>query len=400
MTISTDDDDNFEFVTTGEKESDKNRMVAVNGVNPPIEWAGSGNAAVLDLDSRFTFASHVAWWDNRLWLGNTNANFNRVWRSDILDIETWGATSFYNVSNDITALVPMQNALAIHTRDGIHTLTPTGNTTIPFQLQQRTQAGTIASRACLTLPNERQLFVRPDGIYMWSGGDEIRKISYALDDGFWPSLNSARLAHIHAVYYPSVNEVWFFIPYGSSTNMNYAIIYNERFEIWMGPYSGFERGCSALVGDTPHAGGFDGILYDMVSTNDNDAGSAIAANFITGAPAPEGGDVRLRWLYSRTYFDESGDYDVTVTQESGGLTSVTGLLNLVGSGFVLDTDKVDVGKLGSLRMVSADLDMSGYDPQSSLQFTNNNNNETFRVRHTHLQYLPIGRMRKSKAGVS
>ena len=110
--------------------------------------------------------------------------------------------------------------------------------------------------------------------------------------------------------------------------------------------------------------------------------------------------MRLRWLYSRTYFDESGDYDVTVTQESGGLTSVTGLLNLVGSGFVLDTDKVDVGKLGSLRMVSADLDMSGYDPQSSLQFTNNNNNETFRVRHTHLQYLPIGRMRKSKAGVS
>jgi len=51
-------------------------------------------------------------------------------------------------------------------------------------------------------------------------------------------------------------------------------------------------------------------------------------------------------------------------------------------------------------MVSADLDMSGYDPHSSLQFTNNNNNETFRIRHTHLQYLPIGRMRKSKAGVS
>ena len=304
------------------------------------------------------------------------------------------------MGDDITALVPMQNALAIHTREGIHTLTPTGNASIPFQLQQRTQAGTIAPRACLTLPNERQLFVRPDGIYLWQGGDEVRKISYALDDGFWPNMNSARLAHIHAVYYPSVNEVWFFIPYGSNTKMNYCIIYNERFEIWMGPYTGFERGCSALVSDKPHAGGFDGKLYDMVSTNDNDAGSAISANFITGAPPPQGGDTRLRWLYSRTYFDESGDYDVTVTQESGGLTSVTGLLNLVGSGFTLDTDQVDVGKLGSLRMVSADLDMSGYDPHSSLQFTNNNNNETFRIRHTHLQYLPIGRMRKPKAGVS
>ena len=139
----------------------------------------------------------------------------------------------------------------------------------------------------------------------------------------------------------------------------------------------------------------------MVSNNDNDAGSAISANFITGAPAPQGSDVRLRWLYSRTYFDEeSADYNVVVTQESGGLTSVTGNLNLVGSGFTLDSDRVDVGKLGSLRMVSADLDMSGYDPQSSLQFTNNNNNQTFKIRRTHLQYRSIGRMRKSKAGVS
>ena len=86
VTITAGDDNNFEFVTTGEKESSNNRMVAVNGVNPPIEWAGSGNLAALDLDSRFTTASHVAWWDNRLWLGNTNANANRVWRLSLIHI--------------------------------------------------------------------------------------------------------------------------------------------------------------------------------------------------------------------------------------------------------------------------------------------------------------------------
>lgn len=400
LTITAGDDNNFKFVTTGEKASGNNRMVATNGIDAPIVWGGSGNAAALNLDGRFTTAKSVAWWDNRLWLANTNANDNRIWRSDILDIETWGASNYYNVGEEITALVPMQNSLAIHTRNGIYTLTPTGNAAIPFQLQQRTQAGTVASRACLTLPNERQIFVRPDGVYMWSGSEEITKISYALDDGFWPDLNNGRLEYIHAVYYPSVNEVWFFIPTAASTNMDNCIIYNERFDIWFGPYTGFQRGCSALVDETPHAGGFDGKLYNMVSSVYNDAGSSIQATFVTGAPAPVGGDVRLRWLYSRTYFDQTGDYNLLIQQESGGLVATSNNLNLQTAGFQLDLSQLDLDRLGSLRMVSADTDMTGYDAQCSLQFVNNNANEYFRIRRTHLVYRPVGRVRKASAGVS
>lgn len=400
LTITAGDDNNFQFVTTGEKASGNNRMVATNGVDAPIVWGGTGNAAALNLDGRFTTAKCVAWWDNRLWLANTNANDNRVWRSDILDIETWGATNYYNVGEEITALVPMQNSLAIHTRNGIYTLTPTGNASIPFQLQQRTQAGTIASRGCLTLPNERQVFVRSDGVYMWAGSEEINKISYALDDGFWPDLNDARLEYIHALYYPSVNEVWFFIPEGGQTRMNRCIIYNERFDIWFGPYTGFERGCSALVDNLPHAGGFDGKLYNMVSQVYNDEGQPIASDFVTGAPAPAGGDVRLRWLYNRTYFDETGDYNLLIVQESGGLVATSTNLNLQTAGFQLDVSQLDNDKLGSLRMVSADSDLSGYDAQCSLQFVNNNSNEFFRIRRSHMVYRPIGRVRKSTAGVS
>ena len=53
----------------------------------------------------------------------------------------------------------------------------------------------------------------------------------------------------------------------------------------------------------------------------------------------------LEETFARRTFDESGDYNGVVTQESGGLTSVTGNLNLVGSGFTLDSDRVDGGKL-------------------------------------------------------
>jgi len=403
ITAQTAGDDNtFSFVTTGEKSSNNNRMVATNGVNPPIVWnASDASVSVLGLDSRFTTAQHIAWWDNRLWCANTDADDNRIWRSNILDIETWGATDFYNVGSAITAIVPTQSYLAIHTEDGIHTLTPTGNTSIPFQLQQTSQAGTISSRACITLPNERQVFVRPDGVYMWAGSEEINKISYALDDGYWPNLNASRLKKTHAVYYPSVNEVWFFVPKGSASKMNQCIIYNERFNIWFGPYDNFERCCSALINEEPHAGGYNGKLYDMVSAGYNDDGNQpIEANFTTGAPAPSGSDVSLRWLYGRTFFDAVGNYNVLVTQESGGLTASANLINLEDAGFELDVDSLNQGKLGTLRMISADTDLSGYDSQCTLNYNNGVVDQHFRIRRSTMVYRPIGRMRRAKSGVS
>jgi len=50
-------------------------------------------------------------------------------------------------------------------------------------------------------------------------------------------------------------------------------------------------------------------------------------------------------------------------------------------------------------MVSKDIDLSGYDPHSSLKFTNNEKNEPYRVRRTLLQAKVLGLHRKPKAGV-
>lgn len=64
----------FEFVGAN------GTLVITNGTDPMLKWAGAGNnLTLLDVDSRFTTADHVAFWDNRLWLGNTNANIDRLW---------------------------------------------------------------------------------------------------------------------------------------------------------------------------------------------------------------------------------------------------------------------------------------------------------------------------------
>ncbi|MGA1589017.1 MAG: hypothetical protein ACO38I_10570, partial [Ilumatobacteraceae bacterium] len=232
-------------------------LVITNGVDTnAIKWSGTGNATDLDVDSRFSKGKHIAWFDNRLWIGNVNGATNQLWYSDTADIETWGATSFFNFGGEITGLSVSQNALTVHTTDGIYTLIATGNADAPYRPNKRTAKASIGGRCIVALPDDTQLMVLEDGIYQWSGGSELEKVSDALDLGYWPNLNEAALEDSFALRFPRENEVWFFLPYGTSqTDMNHIMVYNYRKRtvingkevgIWYGPYTGNTRSCGAL----------------------------------------------------------------------------------------------------------------------------------------------------------
>ncbi len=388
-------------------------LALTNGTDAPLKWTGAGNnLALLDVDSQFTTALHVAYWDNRLWMANTNANTDRLWHSDLGAIETWAATSFYNLGSEVIGLMPVSDSLAIHTVDGIHTLTPTGNSTIPYQRQQQTQQASVSGRAILTVPGNRQFFVQDEGIYEWDGDKEVTKASVALDDGYWDSLNEAQLDSTFAVYYRINNELWFWLPYGTSqTNMNDIMVYNLEKERWHGPFRGnasttyYERACAALIDSKPHAGDFLGEVVDHdpvdTYTDVNDATTnAIHAQFTTSAKAPEGEAKRLKWLFSRSYFDSVGDFDVTLTQLSSGLSGTSETVDMGASGFTLDNDKLDLTSLGSIRVQAKDAELSGYDPHSSVTVTQNVSAEFFRYRKIVQVYKEIGIKRKRAAGVS
>ena len=397
VTITAGNDNTWNWIMAGAT------LVACNGVDTDaITWAGgTANAGTLDDDGRFTKPTWIAFWENRLWLGNENSNGDRLWRADAGDITTWGATNYHQFGYDITGLQPFQNTLAVHTDEGIHTLTATGNATIPFQQQQRTQRGTIAGRSIVTIPGERQVFVRSDGIYQWTGGAQVDKISFALDDRYWSSLNTARLAYSFALYYPAKEEVWFFLPYGSTqTTMNSVAIYSGRLDAWFGPYNNFTRDSAAMVDDLPHAGDFAGFIMAH-ETNNNDDGSAIKAFFETAAIAPLGDSVECRWLYARTLFDNIGDFDVSVQQTGAGIVSNTETITMGQSGALLDSTFVlDSSALESdVSALTDDSDLFGYDPRTTLRFSNFIDDETFTIRRTNLMYKPIGRTRHRKTGI-
>lgn len=411
LTVTAADDNTFEWC-------DANGVLyAINGADVPIKWTGTGDATAAGISARFSDAEHIAFWDNRVWYGNADTTYDKLWYTDTGDAETIAATSFRNFGSAITGLEPSKDFLAVHCKNGIHTLRPTGNSEIPYQQVQMTSRATICGRGILTLPNEDQIFIRDDGFYRWDGGEEAEKISHSLDLGYWPDVNSGpsgRLHQAHSVYYPDEGESWFWLPKDTDTNNTEIMIYSDRHEIWFGPYTGtgsyYQRNCSAMIDQKPHAGTYNGSgsiggkLEDhapatVFNDDDNSAsGTAIEHYFRTAAPSPDSSAERLRWRYARTYYDSLGDFDLTVTQESSGVTGTSEILHTNG-GFTLGTDMVDVGKLGAVRMLSQDTEMSEYDPHSSLKFALSTLNQHFRIRRTHLVYTPIGHKRKRQAGV-
>jgi hypothetical protein len=415
-TITANDD--YTFV--GAVDEGNGVLLLTNGYNPPLSKTTTGDFAVADVDSRFTRADTVAFYNGRAWWGSTGTDYDRLWHSEIGTITTIGANDYLQLGTPVIALVPMKESLAVHTESGIHTVTPTGNTKVPFQQEQSTNIGCVSKRGVAVLPGGVQQFIRRDGIYSWDGGDVVERISNALDGDYWPNLNTVtgtadRMRHSFALYYPLKDQTWFWLPYGTGqTEMNHIMIWSGTHEAFFGPYEGgslFTRNCAGLIAGSPHAGTHDssgsigGTVQDhqpAATYNDDDNtsdGTAIKAYFKTGSPAPEGSATMVRWLYARTYYDATGKFTVTVEQESSGVDGTVKTFSTDGGGFTLDDSKLDAETLGTIRMLSADTDLSGYDPHSSLKFSNNDLDAYFTIRRTHPVYLDIGHIRKRKAGV-
>jgi hypothetical protein len=402
VTATAGDDNTWEWVDAN------GVLVATNGVDTNAwKWTGTGNASDLDDNARFTKGKHIEWFDNRLWIGNVDGATNKLWYSDTAAIETWGATSFFIFGGIITGLKATQNALTVHTTDGIYTLNPTGSATAPYHPQPRTAQAGIDGRSIIGLQDDTQLMILKDGIYRWDGGATLKKVSHALDgEGYWDNIDTSRLHKAFALDWPLGDEVWFMVPNGQ-TKMNQVIVYSKRRRTilptpgrdpivsgaWHGPYTGWTRSCAALIAGTPHLGGYDGVLWDH-NTGDDDNGSAIDSSFETAHPSPEGADVKVRWLNARHFYDGKGEYSIAVTQRGTSLSGTTKNISLVGAGFTLDVDRLDFGVLSDVVQLSQDSKLQDYAPNSGLQVSMNTADQSFKYYKAHLRYKPIGRVRK------
>ncbi|HCR16991.1 MAG TPA: hypothetical protein DIU35_05865 [Candidatus Latescibacteria bacterium] len=411
LTITGGDNNTWVFA------NGKGTLFGHNGVSGDslIKWASAGgNIAAWDVDSRFTTAKTVEFWDNRAWAGNLSSGVDRVWYSNLADIETFGANNFFQLGEDVTAVKRFGNALAMHTENSIHLLLPTGNASVPYRRVQRANAGTIARRAIQTVQipefGEVQIFVRRDGVYLFNG-DSTQKVSWKLDgERFWDDLNQAQLDECFSIQYPKRNEIWFWVPNGSAlqTEFNQAIVYDYIRQIWYGPFTDTNRNCAGIISRQLYAGGYDnGIVYNQdVGLHDDASGSAdtaIAAFFDTAAASPRNIEQVERWRYLRSAYDVQfgGNYNLNITYFASG---IVGELTTVSQSGDFDQIEIDfriatstIAGEGSL--ASEDITLSGYDPSIRVRYQNSSLDEDFKLRRAVAVYTPLGRRRKPKSGV-
>lgn len=405
-------------ITAGEKWSvaDANgTLIGHDGVSSDIifKWtAAAGNIETLDVNSRFTTAKYWEFWDNRAWAGNLSSGTDRVWRSDLADIETWDATAFFQQGSIVTGLKKMSNFLVIHGDDIIHLLVPTGNSVTPYRKVPKQAKGTVApfSIQTITIPEagEVQVYVREDGIYAFDGNSS-RKLSERMDGNrYWNDINESALNNAFACDYPTRNEVWFFLPYGSSqTTMNNILVYNYRLNIFYPRWSGFARNTCAIVNNKPYTGGIsDGYIFDqeptIFSDNDGTTANAIDAWFQTSSAAPQGETEVERWLYGRTSLDIVGDYDIEFTATMPSHPEVTdvvvqsGTFDAIETTFTIGTSVIAAE---DLLVCNVDSLLLGYDPHIQVKYRNATSAEEFSIRKFTGVYRQIGQTHKRGTGV-
>jgi hypothetical protein len=290
---------------------------------------------------------------------------------------------------------------------------PTGNAVMPFTRNPLTNAGTVSNRSLVTIQvpgsGEIQLYIRKDGIYAFNGVDSI-KMSARLDgERYWDSINASRLHKSFAVVYAQKNEVWFYIPYGTTqTTMNHILVYDYMRSIFYPPWTGGLNSsltASGIVDNVPVSGDeSDGFLYkheEGLNDTDGSTTTAIDSWFKTAASPAMGPATMLRWLFVRNNFDILGNYEVSITYSSPGIVGQTTTFNQGGGfdaigAFVIGESSIAPDDLVALE----DTDLTGYDPVVQLQYQNANVSEEMSIRRATAIYKPIGIMRKPQAGVT
>ena len=400
VTISTGNDKTW--ITT----NCNGTMLAVNGNgnDPAVSWAGAtSNLTTADVDSRFTSAGGVVWWDNRAWAWDCSSGEDRAFYSSNTDITSWGANDYFQIGERIYAVIPFQSFLALIAEDSIHGLFPTGNASLPYSRERRVEKGATARRSVKVSEAGWMYFAREDGIYRWDGGVQPEKISGKLEgERYWSLLNSSRISEVFTEVVDHLNQIWFFFPNGSSqTSMNNVMIWDERIEAWSGPLNGFTRDSSGYFSNGIYAGGYDGYVYKHDDT-EAFSGSSLNCEARLGAPPAIAGATDVRWLYARHHYStEDENYEIGITQSGPTIPSNLGLFNVGDPSDAIETEFI-VGE-SSIRGTDwgsyIDTRLWGYDPLTQLMYFNSSANQPFTIRQVELMWQGIGNNFKAEKGI-
>jgi hypothetical protein len=251
----------------------KDVFIIVNGIDAPKKW--NGIDAVSNVGGTPPHCQYVAAHKNRIFMASVSANRSRLYWSDILDEDTWGATSYIDISpNDgdyITNIMAFGDYLIITKQRSVWILL--GQAASDFAVRRLHEGiGCVAPRSLITM-EDVFLFVSSEGVYV-SNLSQVTLLTERLKN-YWKLLNRRKLSIACASYFDHRLRVEF--PYSTSTYNNRRIVYDgirkslyiEQFADHASCYCKFvEKGKEVLLYGHSNEGQVSQADY---GTADNDA---------------------------------------------------------------------------------------------------------------------------------
>ncbi|MEW6726912.1 MAG: LamG domain-containing protein [Bacillota bacterium] len=251
--------------------------VIVDKLDAPRKYDGTTLALLGGLPPH---AQYVAAHKNYLFVAHSGSNPSRLYFSDILNLESWPALNFIDISpNDgdwITGLLPYDDYLIIAKKRSIWLLIGSGPS--DFEVRRlHAEAGCVAPRSLVRVGNGFA-FVAHNGIY-FSDMSQPLLISERLKTT-WQNLNRRRLNLACAAFYDHKLRVD--VPNGGSPINNLRIIYDSiRKALFLEEFTEHASCYAAYV-----EAGQENLLYghanegqvSQADTGDSDAGQPI--NFV------------------------------------------------------------------------------------------------------------------------
>jgi hypothetical protein len=228
--------------------------------------------------------------------------------------------------------------------DSVVRATFIGITNGTWQFDQLTTQSSLLSDRCV---------VENDGTFYWAGVDRflqfngvVREIPNAMNlNWFFDNINPANSAKSFVMKIPRYGEIWWCFPFGSSTECNWAVIYNYREQSWYDtplPNTGRSSGLHAdnLVGNImggilPYVSSISGTpttyfnLWDHEQGKDEINGTvpvSILSSFTTSAltnfSADPPNDATLTISSIQPDILQSGDMTVTALKQNNANSAI------------------------------------------------------------------------------
>lgn len=238
VTITESQDNLFQFEKAKDGSGD-DIIVACNGIDPPIKWTGTGNAAVLGGSPPGNF-KYIVWRKNRLY--GTDGEF--TYHSEKLNAESWDAQNWVlrisssgKNTNEMTGIKAFGDYLAMFKEDVIKMFSGE-NFTDGFLIDAVTGEGARSGYSIIEIPSRRYgnilAFVTSlSELKGFNGTKNLINLSDPIDN-ILRSYARDRVPYISAVNYKNNNQYYATLTNGGSKH-NRIVAYDYFLD-------GFEQG--------------------------------------------------------------------------------------------------------------------------------------------------------------